>query len=318
MNVQKPLFLNELSFSCLASDNLHACRESMSNLIKLTASLNLGSAAALGHIPEIWTYDLAKGYNLSSWVVDNLVKLTERTYLRTLLDRGKKLSSTDIAEMTCNVGGRSSIGFLYTYIESGVALSILSAEEWDIIEVDASFEELDATSGEIKEYSRALPHISQLSHVDSLKDVIFPPVCEFVNNASDLLAYLDKINDNVIVCEDARAQIENMTDIKTIRDLAEKIDSMNAYINELGVEPFDMSYLKQNLFYIRPDTPHTLTQYRDERTFRLPDQSYVTFSWHFDLPPAGSCRGYIHWCSKSRKVYVGYVGKHLNTKKHKA
>lgn len=317
--MQKPLFLNELSFSCNENDSHHVCRDRLSSLIKLMAGLNREQATAINHMPEIWAYDLVTGYSLSSWVVDREVSGTEKSYLRDSLSRGRKLSPDDISEMTCKVGGQPATGFLYTHVENGIALSIPSDEKWDACKISADFEELDAVTGEIESFSRDLPHIAQDTHVELLKDIIFPPVCDSISNASDLILYLETVKDCIVVCESALKQISSLTDIKTIKGLVENLEGINAYVGKLGpTEQLDMGYIRRNLFYIRPDTQHVLAQHGEERTSRLPDGSSVIFSWHFDLPPASSRRGYIHWCPKSRKVYVGYVGKHLNTKKHKA
>lgn len=315
--MQKSLFLNELSFSRNENNNRHACKESLSHLIKLTAALNKGQATAINHMPEIWVYDLVEGYSLSSWIGDTEVSGTEKSYLRDSLNRGRKLSPDKISELSCKVGDQSATGFLYTHVENGIALSILSDKKWDSSKISADFEELDTVSGEVESFSRDLPHIAQDTHVQFLKDIIFPPACNSITNAGDLIRYLEAVKDYIVVCDSALKQISTLTDIKTIKGLVEKLEGLNAYVGDLGpTGQLDMEYIRCNLFYMRPDTPNTLAQYGEERTFRLPDGSSVTFNWHFDLPPASSRRGYIHWCPKTRKVYVGYVGKHLNTKKY--
>lgn len=38
------------------------------------------------------------------------------------------------------------------------------------------------------------------------------------------------------------------------------------------------------------------------------------FSWHFNINP-GAWRGYIDWDNNEKKIWIGYVGRHLRTKK---
>lgn len=55
---------------------------------------------------------------------------------------------------------------------------------------------------------------------------------------------------------------------------------------------------------------------RKMRTFELPDKSEQFFSWHISF--SGNFPGRIHFLPDAEKKVgvIGYVGKHLPTKKH--
>lgn len=311
----KPLFLNELSFSNGVGKDKYDCKKLISQLITLIAKLSGEQGAAVNHIPDIWVYKLVNDYTLSSWLSDRDTNPTERAYLRSFFDRGKKLSTSDNNEIECTLDGNQAIGLLHAYIENGLVLSALSDEKWQSSKVKACFSELEISSGNLKEYNHLLPHIAKNEHIDELKDIIFPQAHKSIKNAQDLLVYIDSLDQNIVFCSSAISQIKSLNDLKTIKDLAQKLDGINKYVERLDSTKFNINDINEDYFYIRPDTTNTLGMYGTERTFSLPDGRNILFKWHFNLAPGSSLRGYIHWCSSSKKIYIGYIGKHLRTKK---
>lgn len=75
----------------------------------------------------------------------------------------------------------------------------------------------------------------------------------------------------------------------------------------------DFSYSKVNANYslrISPETRSTMSNYGSERTFRLPNGKSEEFSLHIKT---GILRFHFFPDNAEKKIYIGYIGPHLNT-----
>ena len=107
----------------------------------------------------------------------------------------------------------------------------------------------------------------------------------------------------------------SMEDNNLVPRVLRKLSNLNAFAENWVEGPFKPKEgnLEGNP---RQDSDETLKKYGAERTFRSEDGNCLVFSWHVSI--SKSWRMYFHEVKDTRKVIVGYIGKHLNTVNNKA
>src|SRR5262249_10124373 len=89
----------------------------------------------------------------------------------------------------------------------------------------------------------------------------------------------------------------------------ESLDSLNSYCLQWQGGAFDPDRIQ---CVVSPESQPTLQQYGEERTFRCPDGTELTFTWHAKV---GRWRIYFNPFSGRGSMLIGYVGAHLRTVK---
>lgn len=116
-------------------------------------------------------------------------------------------------------------------------------------------------------------------------------------------------------CEEFTRDITTIRDSSTLEDIIGRLINLNRFAEQWTNGGFQLEALKQyvgNEVSTESETVVNNPQLSNFRTFQLPSGEYVYFEYHIKL---GDTRIYIHCDAHAHRVYVGYVGKHLPTKK---
>lgn len=120
---------------------------------------------------------------------------------------------------------------------------------------------------------------------------------------------------NLIFCSSTKSQIHDCTS-QWNKKSHEAFNILNAYLNDN--QSFNWNVMMRDIFLnISNESESTMKneKFRKERTFSLPNNSQRVFSYHVKY--YDGLRIYIDKVDGENKLYIGYIGKHLDTKLNK-
>jgi hypothetical protein len=132
-------------------------------------------------------------------------------------------------------------------------------------------------------------------------------IVEQYNSINEIWEKREEVFPNLIFCGDTQKQLEGFgIKDKELRTIFEKLNILDNYLST--TEQLDFDNLN---FEISPESTSTMQQYGNLRKFKLPNGDTETFTLHIKL---SNLRIHIFPTNKG-KCYIGYIGKHLPTKK---
>lgn len=118
---------------------------------------------------------------------------------------------------------------------------------------------------------------------------------------------------NLELCGEVKAQISRIGNSPIFNQIIERLKELDEAVKIWQNGTGDFSYKTINREYalrISPETEQTMARYGNERIFSLPNHSRQKFELHIKT---GDLRFHFYPDNLNRKLYVGYIGKHLNT-----
>ena len=136
---------------------------------------------------------------------------------------------------------------------------------------------------------------------DNLWDVTF----------RNLWSKKEELFPNLILCGQVENQIRDIGDSGHFNQIVERLITFDEAVGNW--DKGDFSYRNINQRYslrISPESDFTMRSYGNERIFRMPGGGTETFEMHIKT---GDLRFHFYPDNNTRKVYIGYIGPHLNT-----
>lgn len=121
----------------------------------------------------------------------------------------------------------------------------------------------------------------------------------------------EKLFPNLIFCGDVENQLLLIGDSSYFNQIIDRLVEFNKAVSQWKNGSF--SYKKINANYslrISPESDKTMNKFGNERICKLPDGSTEFFELHIKT---GDLRFHFYADDQVRKVYIGYIGPHLNT-----
>lgn len=308
------MVLNELSLQPASS--VYEARARMACFIETMQQATKRRIPRLLHTDDdVKDIELAPDYPVRRWLNDHEVDLEARRYFKVLAQKAPLLSSEPLAAarasgMECFYHGASAKGFLAAFLIDGLALSICSADDWDVPLVDVECEELSETGLERFPYSlyhaNCAQHINQ-DHAETIrKGTQYPDP----KSGEELWRQRDRLFPGLEFCESTAGQLcEIGKGDPRLDHVLRALKSLDTYIDSWREGAFDGRLVRGPC---SEESNQTLQRYGDERTFLCLDGKYRLFSWHYKLLS-------LHWRvhffpdEEQRKIIIGYVGRHLPT-----
>ncbi len=116
---------------------------------------------------------------------------------------------------------------------------------------------------------------------------------------------------NLILCGEVENQIQSIGSSSHFNQIINRLKELDNYVKNWKSGRFSYKdiNLKTNL-RISPESTQTMSQYKNQRTFTLPDLGATVCELHIKT---GEYRFHFYANESTRKVYVPYIGKHLDT-----
>ena len=315
------LVFNDLSLRCPAPDR-HTARERMTEFIGTLKAAVDHKVTVLRMRDNFGDLPLCLDYPMGAWIGDNSVSRDDRDFVLAYATqysfirpydedlRGDQEFQSGKLSFEGRFGGEQAEGLGFAHLLNGLALSILSEPCWDTHSLELDCEELEPDSSEISRRRETLPHVSRSRHVAvDHAGLIAERIRTGVRTGSDLLRNATTLFPNLVFCNSACKQIEELTAssiyLPRILDRLFELEKLTS-----SWEGGNFNY--RQIHNASPESPSTMGRFGDRREFVCPDGQRRMFEWHLKGLP-NAWRIDIVADTKEKKILIGYVGKHLPT-----
>jgi hypothetical protein len=310
------MVLNELSLRTPASD-IQTARLWMSDLINIMRqSITQGVKRVLRTPSGFHHMLLAPDYPLARWRNDDYVDREVRRYFSSLSTKAPFLTDLQDPEIENNIllsdfhhEGEQAQGLGVAFLLEALALSVRSALRWERshLELKAKWLRTDAS---LSTERVMVVHASRVDHVLEHGEWIKDRLTTAVRDGGDLWNRKGILFPSLSFCDSVVKQMQSLeAGNPMLRSIVRRLFELEGYCKGWETGSFNPDALST---VASPESQSTLQQFGTERTFRCPDGSEHTFSWHVRLTP-GAWR--IHFLPEGGigKMIIGYIGPHLPT-----
>lgn len=281
---------------------------------------NLTTLRSHAHFKEMM---LSPEYPMQAWFADRDVDREFRQFVLSLSTRGTlivpytdDLDADDAIvakrdHFLASFGDEEAVGLGYTYLFDGVAVSLQSESCWSAPKLTISI--LEDNTGESMESEVEIRHASDAQHFEEEHRVwIHERLDRSVQNGEDLYNRCAEWFPNLVICDNARRQLSAMpSGALQLHRITERLRDLDNFCRNWTKSGFDGNQI-YNASY---ESTVTMQQYGKQREFVCPDNVIRSFDFHLKGIP-NAWRIHIWPDVENRKIFIGYVGKHLDTSRH--
>lgn len=313
------LTLNELSINRL---NLHDSSEASDIITKFVLFVkSLSEQDIIDELifpDDLFSIHLVDGYGLTEWLTDKSVEFKIRQYFRRILDKYKRYfdPSELEGEFTVNIDNSitNAIGCAFALERQNTVVSLPTHALWknEIISGEYTF------INDNEELTIDRCSVNNLHTNVSIDDVIKSyrkEMYEGISSGQDLWEKRLRLYPNLIFCDDVKDNLYEDSEKYHIMNVMTKLNRLQEYFSTYDGK-YDPKKLGMNA-RTESDSVKNDPTLKNLRLFRKPDGSEDYFYDHIGFSGKYS-GGRIHFLpdNDNRKCYIGYIGRHLETKKY--
>ncbi|NOV01919.1 hypothetical protein [Paenibacillus planticolens] len=309
------LIFNELSIS-EPTNSLVVARERMKHFVLLLQQLfSRGLSKDLRVADDFIHLCIANEYKIIQWLNDQDVDLELKRFFKARVSRRPYIDAHNESSLYENFLSsefkykeKVCKGLGVAHLVDGIAISLVSGEEWDTHILALKFVELNSL-GELFEDDIEIRHISDFKHLN-LHKPFFEIRKRLASEDTEWRNNLEEIFPLLTFCDRSLAQLFEFGKGELIlKQIRNRLFELNDYFTKWVEGGFDSQLLP---FKVTPESQRTLDHYREEHTFLCPDGEHKTFSWHLRMTP-GAGRIFFIPDEKTRKCIIGHIGNKLKT-----
>lgn len=114
---------------------------------------------------------------------------------------------------------------------------------------------------------------------------------------------------SLIICNQVENQILQIGASSQFNQIIKRLMEFNKAVSNWSAGSFSYKEINQKYsLNISPESSFTISQYKNERIFQLPNGGTAIFELHIKT---GNFRFHFFPDNKNRKVFIGYIGPHL-------
>lgn len=123
--------------------------------------------------------------------------------------------------------------------------------------------------------------------------------------------YREKLFPHLILCDQVENQLNNIGESPILKQIISRLKTFDNAVAKWEKGVFSYKIINKNYsLTISPESDQTMAKYGDERCFKLPNGKKEKFILHIKT---GALRFHFFPDNSEKKVYIGYIGPHLNT-----
>ncbi len=305
------LVFNELSITTGAA-NPSTGKEYLDGLAEILLDSRI-SGKKVFVTPSLFTQlQICKGYSIGLWLKqfspeDN----DKRLRIKMLVDRCVRydecIPTGDLESKDVEYTFVSEIaqGLSTAVLVDGLALSVLSAPQWDSAKLRISKSWIEA--GDVETRNLDVLHACRAIHLDQHSEWLRQIKTPLPINGQQLCSQMEFLFPRLDFCDSVKDQVKNLGgDGRNFRAVMRGFWDLQKYCESWSGGGFDIHALSNASGESEP----TLVRYSNERTFRCPDGEFRLFDWHLKR---GDIRIYFFDFPNEMRLLVGYAGGHLRT-----
>lgn len=250
---------------------------------------------------------LAENYPIEKWRNDSTVDIELRRRFAVFNDKMEFINRNDyLAEFQCGEG--NSIGCLVAHDTESVVISFNSHPNWNVSRINGKIVRLIEENMEEDEAS--VLNASTLENINQIKDDISELLniqkCN-IDTYQQLWEERKTLFPNLVFCARVEDLLSNLQR-SYIKQVVKRLKILDNYFSD-----WNGIFNKNMLLKADPESTETLSRFRREHTFKLPDGREEVFSFHNRF--TGSYEGRIYFLpdTTSGKGVIGHIGSKLPT-----
>ena len=314
------LTFNDLSARINRFESESDARSEISDFAKFCKDLSSASAVDEMIFPEtLLSEPLYCDYSIARWLCDKTVSLEHRRYLRSFLDKHRRYySNNDIdGEFEVSLDGEeySATGCAFALEHENTLLSLPTHELWRSRTVCGNYTSLDE-NGEMQCSQRSVDNLWSGVSIEDIAAAERDKTHNAVTSGQDLWEQRETLYPNLIFCENVKRQLFDDSEQYHISAVMKRLERFQEYFSDCG-ETYDPDDLGMDA---RTESASVKNNpvLKEKRKFRLPNGKEEYFFDHVGFHGKYPI-GRIHFLpdNKNKRCYIGYIGNHLSTQKHK-
>ncbi|MGL6130963.1 MAG: hypothetical protein ACRCZ9_05055 [Fusobacteriaceae bacterium] len=302
--------LNEISLP-LSKDE-HKLNEVLKNFSQISKELKENSINIIRSAKNLNEIELINGEYLSEFLGKiedkDLKRLAISIFSNKIIEMKSPLYTKEEAEQNdvelieYKYKSKNVLGFGAGDIFDTIVISFLTDDDWNNSKIEVKKESI-GDDGEVVSENLGIKHSSTLENLLVHKEFFNILTNDRYNvSKEEFWSRREDLFQKIKFCDEVRSQIKKVS--KSVYE---------AFINKLKlVELGDKTIEDWNY---SPDSTVTMERYREERTFFHSDfDKGIAFENHIKSFPDSNR---MYFFKKDEFIYIGYIGKHLRTVKHK-
>lgn len=299
------LVFNKLSANYNSLCNIYEIKSRINNFVN-TIHENYANIEIITSDQSIYNFMINNIYGIQEWLKDSEIEKSKKDFLRSVFNR--KIAIINEEDFVYDVYfkcGNEKIQALCGTVALEQNCPIISINT-DIIWGNDTIEaEYNNTSKVLANIANSLQFSNQMCTYHNL-------TYNEISSGQDLWERREELFADLIFCDPVKAQLYKDPQINHIQQIISKLKLLNDYYNNYNY------YLPSQLGHdarTESESVKNDPNLKKERHFKKPDGSYEYFFDHITFN--GNYSGRIHFLpdDKNKKMYIGYIGKHLPTKK---
>lgn len=257
-------------------------------------------------------------YSFSSWLNDNLVDKEHKRLFR--LYKGKHINyiedETGIGEFLVNDSGveRIGIGCTVAHETKSILISRATNPMWQHHIVNGTYVNLD-DDGKFVSSEENLVNLNESLEYQVIKQITSEVIFANISSGYDLWEQREVLYPNLIFCDSVRAQLYSDPERFHILKIMERLNVLQNYFSQEH-DFYEPSHLGLNA-RTESDSVKKDPELKKYRLFSMPGGKEKYFYDHISFTGKFSGgRIYFYPMISEKRCYIGYIGRHLPTKKY--
>ena len=208
----------------------------------------------------------------------------------------------------------SSIGCTFAYEYENPVISLNTNKTWENKNLFGEYRELDENA-EIIISEKYVENLNAKVSIKEIQKMHVEKVYASISSGYDLWEQREKLFPNLCFCENVKTQLYNDPERFHVVKIMEKLQRLQEYFASIE-GPYEPKTLGLNA-RTESDTVKNDPELKKYRLFRMPSGEERFFYDHIGFTGKFS-GGRIHFLPvvEEKMCYIGYVGRHLPTKKY--
>lgn len=311
------LTLNDLSIHNTA-DTKYNAKTLIDELVSFFKSLHAESIIDEVIFPEsLFSISLHSEYGLTQWLVDDNVSVTYKQFFRRFLDKHRRYYNNQSIDGEFSVfideQEHKAVGCAFALEHGHVLLSLPTNMLWKNNSIYGQYSLLD----EFGEIQISTQFIDNVWTSIPLEEIILTHRKELsadITSGQDLWDKREKLYPNLVFCENVKEQLFDDSEKYHILAVMKRLQRFQEYFSSCGslYDPAELGMGART----ESETVKSDTELKNLRRFKLPngDEKYFFDHVGFTGKYSGG-RIYFLPDNANNRCYIGYIGRHLQTKK---
>ena len=312
--------LNELSIQQVNSRQ--AAFELLENFVKASVRANQAGIAELrlfeNSLKNLYQLDIHAEYSIDSWLKDSTIGSDLQDKFREIVTSFPLITEHEVhqndfyqrSEFYKTLDGYTYqvFGLGAALIYDSIAISFATHAEWKQTAVEVAHYYIKEDGTDVNEKA----WVRNFSDVDSFESHL--PWWHALQQSSlkrslELWERREEFFPNLIFCRELEKQLQRVGVSKMLSQIIDRLRTLDQYVSNWKEGNFNYEDVnsKTNL-KISPESDTTLQKFSSSRKFTIPGLGKKVFDLHIKT---GDLRFHFYPDNEEKKVYIGYIGKHL-------